>query len=72
MSESKKYPIKEEWVEYYKTLEAIRRSGVTNMWGAAPYLKACYPEMSETESNEILCNWISNYSELNQRFGWQS
>lgn len=72
MSESKNYPIKEEWVEYYKTLEAIRRSGVTNMWGAAPYLKACYPKMSETESNEILCNWISNYNELNQRFGWQS
>jgi hypothetical protein len=72
MSDNKeKYPIKEEWVEYYKTLEAIRRTGATNMWGAAPYLQACYPKMSEKEANEILCNWISNYGELNKMFCWQ-
>ena len=69
--DKEKYPIKEEWIEYYKTLEAIRRTGATNMWGAAPYLKACYPKMSEAEASEILCNWISNYNELNQMFGWQ-
>lgn len=66
-----KYPIKPEWEEYYKTLEAIRRTGATNMWGASPYLKACYPNMSEEESREILCNWITNYNELNQKYGWQ-
>lgn len=66
-----KYPIKPEWEEYYKTLEAIRRTGATNMWGASPYLKACYPNMSEEESKEILCNWITNYNELNQKYGWQ-
>lgn len=66
-----KYPIKEEWIEYYKTLEAIRKTGVVNMWGAAPYLRACYPKMSKEESSDILCNWISNYNELNQRFSWQ-
>lgn len=70
-NEKEKYPIKEEWVEYYKTLEAIRRTGATNMWGASPYLQACYPKMTEAEADEILCNWISNYNELNQRFGWQ-
>lgn len=66
-----KYPIKEEWEEYYKTLEAIRRTGVVNMWGAAPYLKECYPGMSDTEAKEILCNWITNYNELNKKYGWQ-
>jgi hypothetical protein len=72
MSDNKeKYPIKPEWEEYYKTLEAIRRTGATNMWGASPYLKACYPNMSEEESREILCNWITNYNELNQKYGWQ-
>jgi hypothetical protein len=70
-SNKEKYPIKPEWEEYYKTLEAIRRTGATNMWGAAPYLKACYPNMSEEESREILCNWITNYNELNQKYGWQ-
>jgi hypothetical protein len=72
MSDNKeKYPIKPEWEDYYKTLEAIRRTGATNMWGASPYLKACYPNMSEEESKEILCNWITNYNELNQKYGWQ-
>ena len=72
MSDNKeKYPIKPEWEEYYKTLEAIRRTGATNMWGASPYLKACYPNMSEEEAEEILCNWITNYTELNQKYGWQ-
>lgn len=70
-SNKEKYPIKPEWEEYYKTLEAIRRTGATNMWGASPYLKACYPNMSEEESREILCNWITNYNELNQKYGWQ-
>lgn len=66
-----KYPIKEEWTEYYKTLEAIRRTGVVNMWGAAPYLKACYDKMKEEEACEILCNWIHNYNKLNEIYGWQ-
>ena len=69
--ENEKYPLKEEWVEYYKTLEGIRRTGVVNMYGAAPVLRECYPEMSVAESAEILCNWMSNYKKLNERFGWQ-
>jgi hypothetical protein len=67
-----KYPINEEWIDYYNTLEAIRRTGVVNMWGAAPYLQECYPnELYDKEAQEVLCNWIHNYSALNERFGWQ-
>ena len=66
-----KYPIREEWIEYYEVLEGIRRTGVCNMWGAAPYLKEFCPELSRKESEDILCSWITNYTELNQRFGWQ-
>ena len=69
--EENKYPIKDEWEEYYKVLEGIRRTGVVNMFGAAPYLKEFCPELSENESKEILCNWITNYNTLNERFGWQ-
>lgn len=65
------YLINEEWEEYYKTLEAIRRTGYTNMWGAAPYLKECYPDLKENEAKEILLNWISNYDALNKKYGWQ-
>jgi hypothetical protein len=69
--ENEKYPIKEEWEDYYKILEAIRESGITNMFGAAPYLQELCPELSREEANKILCNWISNYKELNKKFGWQ-
>lgn len=69
--ENEKYPIKEEWEKYYKMLEAIRQSGITNMFGASPYLKEFCPELSEKESREILCNWITNYDKLNAKYGWQ-
>lgn len=71
MNKNEKYPIKEEWEAYYKTLENIRRSGICNMWGASPYLKALYPELSSNEAKEILCNWIHNYNALNEKYGWQ-
>ena len=67
---NEKYPIKEEWEHYYQMLEAIRKSGVTNMFGAAPYLREFYPELSRQESNEILCNWMTNYDELNKKYHW--
>ena len=70
-SDKEKHPIVEEWMEYYKTLEGIRRCGVVNMWGAAPVLRECYPDMSEQKSTDVLLSWIANYNELNERFGWQ-
>ena len=72
MPEKEKYPIKEEWEEYYKVLEGIRRTGVTNMWGASVYLKEFCPELGEQLSHEILLNWIHNYNALNKEFGWQA
>jgi hypothetical protein len=71
MSNNEKYPIKKEWDEYYMVLEGIRRIGICNMYGSSVYLKEFCPELSEEQSKEILCNWISNYDELNERFGWQ-
>lgn len=71
MSNNEKYPIKKEWEEYYKVLEGIRRTGVTNMFGAAPYLKEFCPELSEKDAQEILCNWMSNYSALSDKYSWR-
>ena len=72
ITKEEKYPVREEWEEYYKFLEALRRTGVCNMWGASVYLEECYSELSEEESKEILCNWIHNYSALNEKYGWQN
>ena len=70
--ENEKYPIMEDWEEYYQMLEAIRKSGITNMWGAAPYLKEFCPELSINDAKGILCSWISNYEKLNEKYGWRS
>lgn len=63
--------IREEWEEYYKVLEGIRRTGVTNMYGAAPYLKEFCPELTREQANEILCNWMKNYKELSDKYSWR-
>ena len=71
MCNSKKHPIREEWTNYYQVLEAIRRTGAVNMWGAAPYLKEFCTELTEEESRDILLSWIENYTELSQQFCWR-
>lgn len=68
---NEKYPIKSEWTKYYYALEIIRKSGITNMFGAAPYLREVFPELSRAESNEILCNWMENYDTLSDMFNWR-
>lgn len=45
---------------YALFLEALRRSGVTNMYGAAPYLEAEFG-CTKSEAISILIDWIKNY-----------
>ena len=55
--------INEEWTEYYVFLEVLRQSGVTNMFGATPYLRKEFG-LGRRESTQILANWMDNYAEL--------
>ena len=57
----KKY--NEEWVDYYKFLEVLRQSGVTNMYGAVPYLQE-YDDLTDAEAGNILSSWMENYEQL--------
>lgn len=59
-----KYAINKDHYKYYDFLEDLRKSGITNMWGATPYLEEAYDELSEKEAGHILCEWIDNYEEL--------
>lgn len=52
-------PTKEQ-LEY---LDALRESGVTNMFGAAPYLKKKFPELTEAEARSILVRWMETFTE---------
>ncbi len=55
--------INEEWIEYYVYLEELRKSGVTNMFGATPYLREEFG-LGRREAINILGSWIDNYDEL--------
>lgn len=58
--------IKEEWIEYYVYLEELRQSGVTNMFGSAPYLREEFG-LGRRESIKIVASWMDNYEELVER-----
>ena len=68
---SNKNSIKPEWEKHYKTLERIRQSGITNMFGASPYL-AAMNNISEKLALDILGNWMQNYDELCEKYGWRN
>lgn len=42
-------------------LDALRRSGVTNMFGAVPYLKARFPKLSEKDARTVLMYWMDSF-----------
>jgi hypothetical protein len=49
--------------EYFAFLEALRQSGRTNMFGAAPYLRKEWPELTRTEARDILLSWMDSFNE---------
>lgn len=67
---SEKHPIRDEWEQYYQTLEVIRKSGIVNMWGASPVL-AEWEDISQDLAKDVLLSWISNYDELARRYEWR-
>ena len=48
------------WINYYIYLETLRRSGVTNMYGAAIYLQEHF-DMDYSLAVIILGNWMDYY-----------
>lgn len=47
--------------KYWIYLENLRKSGVVNMYGAAPYLQKTF-DLTEKEAREILADWMNNYN----------
>lgn len=47
--------------KYWIYLEKLRRSGVTNMYGAAPYLMDEF-DLTRNEAKSILLDWMRNYN----------
>jgi hypothetical protein len=47
---------------YFQYLDALRESGRTNMFGAAPYLQGEFGFTSK-EANAVLLEWMNTFSE---------
>lgn len=54
-----KFKVVQEHLEY---LDELRESGVTNMYGARPYLIREF-DLSKTEASEVLSYWMKTFSE---------
>jgi len=44
---------------YFKYLDELRDSGVTNMFGARPYLMGNFP-LSKKDATKILTQWMNS------------
>ena len=48
--------------EYFDYLVELRDSGVTNMWGAGPYLEDKF-WLTKQEAKDVLVAWIKSFEE---------
>ena len=55
-------PITSDEIEYFNYLNDLRDSGVTNMFGASPYLEREF-DLSSREAREVLSSWMGNFKD---------
>lgn len=53
---------KETLVEYFDFLDDLRESGVTNMFGAGPYLQEGFDGLKRNEAHHILGLWMKTFT----------
>ena len=52
--------IRDDYLDY---LNAVRLSGLTNMFGAAPYLVDEFPELDKRQARSVLQYWMQTFGE---------
>jgi len=50
------------WNVYFVFLDILRESGVTNMFGAAPYIEQEFG-LTKREAQAILARWMETYGD---------
>ncbi len=48
--------------QYFEFLDDLRESGVTNMFGAGPYLQTAFG-LSRYEAKDIVIEWMQTFSQ---------
>ncbi len=54
--------------EVFVFLDKLRKSGVTNMFGASPYIRKSFG-CTRYEANRLLTKWMENFGESQKRAG---
>ena len=49
--------------EHLEFLDDLRDSGVTNMFGATPYIEDEFPDLGDVEAKQVLLYWMDSFSE---------
>ena len=49
--------------EVFSFLDDLRESGVTNMFGASPYVRDEFNDIGQLESRQLVASWMTNYNE---------
>ena len=49
--------------EYFEYLDELRESGVTNMFGATPYLMREFPGMTKQEARKVHRAWMDTFDD---------
>lgn len=52
--------------EHLEFLDELRGSGATNMFGARPYIKDEFPDLSDKESAEVLSYWMKSFGNVDR------
>lgn len=47
--------------EHLEFLDDLREDGITNMFGAAPFLQREFPDLTKREAREILIDWMRTF-----------
>ena len=54
--------ITEQECKMFQFLNGLRKSGVTNMFGASPYLVNRF-DVNKNEASKVLAKWMDNFNE---------
>ena len=50
--------------EVFLYLFELQESGVTNMFGARPYLQRAFPLLDSSTSHDLLSRWMKDYNNI--------
>ena len=56
----------EQLARYLQFLDQLRASGITNMFGARPFLQQEYGELDDAQAAKVLAYWMATFRERHE------